>query len=190
MIILNSAQNELARGPRGFLYVSMAIPFHTKVILFAALFAYSWVVGQSYMYVIALENVQMALNAPSYIEIRQLLDASFRANFKYAVIGALVSNLLLVIATVRSYRSVLFTASVISFAALIVDTLLTLKGNVPLNDMINTWTAANHPVDWSNTRSEWIRIFHYRQLVNVSGFVILLAGAIFGLGGSNASGSR
>jgi hypothetical protein len=162
----------------------------TKVLLFTALFTYSWIVSQSYMYVIALENAQMAMDAPAYIELRHLLDVSFRANFKFVVIGALASNLLLVIATARNYRSALFFAAAFSFLALIVDTLLTLKGNVPLNDLINTWTATGYPVDWSQTRSEWLRIFHYRQVVNGSGFVILLAGAIFGQGSSSVSSSR
>lgn len=152
----------------------------TNVILFISIFAYSWIVGQSYMYIIALENVQMAMDGPSYIELRQLLDASFRANFKFVIIGALASNLMLVILTARNYRSVRFFAAALSFLALVADTLLTLKGNVPLNDLINTWTAASHPVDWPQTRAEWLRIFHFRQVVNISGFVILLAGAVFG----------
>ncbi|TGL31334.1 DUF1772 domain-containing protein [Leptospira koniambonensis] len=161
----------------------------TKIILFTALFSYSWVVGQSYMYVIALEDVQMAMDAPAYIELRQLLDTSFRANFKFVVIGALASNLLLVIVTVRNCRSLLFITAALSFLALIVDTLLTLKGNVPLNNLINTWTATSHPGDWSNIRANWLQIFHYRQMANGSGFVILLAGAIFGLGHSKSSAS-
>ncbi len=168
----------------------MITKLHVKIILFAALFTYSWVVSQSYMYVIALENVQMIMNAPAYIELRHLLDASFRANFKFVLIGALASNLLLVVMTIRNYHSMLFIAAAFSFLALLVDLLLTLKGNVPINDLINTWTATNHPMDWSATRSEWLRIFHYRQIANVSGFVILLAGAIFGLRSSNASATR
>lgn len=155
----------------------------TKIALFGALFAYSWIVGQSYMYVIALEKVQMAMAAPSYIELRQLLDATFRANFKFVVIAALATNLLLVIVTARNYRGILFVSAAISLCALVGDTLLTLRGNVPINDLINTWTPSKHPADWTESRSEWIRIFHYRQLLNVSGFVILLAGGIFGLDG-------
>lgn len=154
----------------------------TRVILFGALFSYSWIVSQSFMYAIALENVQLAMQPSSYIELRHLLDASFRANFKFAVIAALASNLLLLIVTIRNYRSGLFIAAALSFVALIADTLLMLKGNVPLNNVINTWTAASHPADWTSVRAEWLRIFHFRQLLNGSGFVILLAGAIFSAG--------
>lgn len=165
-----------------------------KVILFAALFAYSWIVSQSFMYVIALEKVQLAMDAASYIELRQLLDMNFRATFKFAFIGALLSNLLLVLVTVRNYRSLLFVASSVSLLLLIGDTVLTLKGNVPINDIVNTWTASSHPASWSETRSDWLRIFHYRQLLNVSGFVILLAGAVFGsigsIDGSQSSARR
>lgn len=159
-----------------------------RIILLAAVFSYSWVVSQSFMYVIALENVQLSMEAASYIELRQLLDTSFRANFKFVLVGALVSNLLLLIVTAREYKSVLFVTAAIAFIGLITDTLLTLKGNVPINDVINTWTAASHPADWHRTRAEWLTVFHCRQLANGTGFLALLAGLTFGRAGSEIPG--
>lgn len=151
----------------------------TNIILFSALFAYSWIVAQSFMYIIALENVQLAMDAPSYIELRHLLDTNFRANFKFAVIGALVSTLLLVLVTAKNYRSGLFAAALFGFLALVVDLIFTVKGNMPINELISTWTSTNHPANWSEVRAEWLRFFHYRQIANGSGFVVLLAATIF-----------
>jgi hypothetical protein len=152
----------------------------TKLVLFLTLFAYTLIVGQSFMYIIALKNVQTSMSAGSYIELRRLLDASFRANFKYAVYAALLFNLLLVISTLKDPGSLLCITSAISFIALVADVLITLKGNMPINDLINSWTAGSYPADWEFYRSQWLNIFKYRQLCNITGFTCLLVGAVFG----------
>jgi hypothetical protein len=152
----------------------------TKLTLFLTLFAYTVIVGQSFMYIIALKNVQTSMPAGSYIQLRKLLDAGFRANFKYAVYAALLFNLLLVVSTAVNAGSLLFITPVISLIALVADVLLTIKGNMPINKLINTWTADRYPADWESYRDRWLAIFRYRQLCNLTGFTCLLAGAIFG----------
>ena len=152
----------------------------TKIILLFTLLAYSIIVSQSFSYIIALKNVQLSLNANSYIELRKLLDVNFRANFTYAVYAALITNLLLVLTTIKNPSSLLFTTAAIAFVALIADTLLTVKGNLPINDVINTWSSDNHPTNWADYRTKWLNIFHYRQIANIIGFVSLLIGAVFG----------
>lgn len=153
----------------------------TKIILLLALASYSIIVSQSYMYLVALKNVQNNLTAPSYIELRKLLDTNFRAKYKYAVIGALITNLLLVILTINSHSSLLMVTSVIAFVALVADLLLTVKGNLPINKLINGWSADNYPADWDLYRTKWLLIFSYRQVATITGFFILLIGTVFGL---------
>jgi Cyclic nucleotide-binding domain len=75
--------------------------------------------------------------------------------------------------------SVLFIAAAIAFVALVVDTLLTVKGNLPINDIINTWSP-DHPTNWADYRTKWFGIFQYRQMANIIGFVCLMIGGIFG----------
>lgn len=122
----------------------------------------------------------MNLGANSYTELRKLLDISMRANFKFVIYAALLANLLLVISTIRPPGSLLFITSTIAFIALIADTLLTVKGNLPVNDIINTWSFDNYPKNWAEYRTKWLNIFQYRQIANITGFVSLLIGAVFG----------
>jgi hypothetical protein len=152
----------------------------TKIILVFTLLAYSMIVSQSFMYILALKNVQLNLDANAYIELRKLIDTSMRANFKYVIYAALLGNLLLVISTVKNPGSVLFIAAVIAFIALIADTLLTVKGSLPINDTISTWSIDNYPTNWADYRIKWFRIFQYRQMANIIGFVCLVIGSIFG----------
>jgi hypothetical protein len=151
-----------------------------KIILLVTLLAYSIIVSQSFMYILALKDVQLSLEANPYIELRKLIDTSMRGNFKYVIYVALLANLLLVISTAKNPGSLLFITAAIAFAALIADTLLTVKGNLPINDIINTWSADNYPANWATYRTRWLNIFQYRQVINIIGFVSLLIGAVLG----------
>jgi hypothetical protein len=153
---------------------------YTKIILLLAMLAYSFIVAQSFMYIVALKNVQHGMQAASYIELRKLLDVNFRANYKFAVYAALLTGLLLVLANIKSPGSLGFITAAIAFAALIADVLLMMKGNMPINNLINTWTVDHYPPDWAVYRAKWLRIFFYREIATITGFVSLLIGAVFG----------
>jgi uncharacterized membrane protein len=151
----------------------------TKIIFFFTLIAYSIIVSQSFMYILSLKHVQVNLDAITYTEIRKLTDASMRSNFKYVIYAALLFSLLLVIMNSRNPGSLVFITAAIAFVALVADTLLTVKGNLPINDIINNWTADNIPADWADYRTKWFRIFQYRQVANITGFLSLLVGVVF-----------
>lgn len=151
-----------------------------KIILLSTLLAYSIIVSQSFMYILALKNVQLNLEVSSYTELRKLIDTSMRSSFKYMIYAALLTNLLLVVSTIKNPGSLLFISATIAFVALIADTLLTVKGNLPINDIINTWSSDSYPTNWTDYRAKWFNIFQYRQIINIVGFVTLLIGAVFG----------
>lgn len=153
----------------------------TKIILLLTILSYSIIVGQSYMYMVALKNVQKDMGASSYIQLRKLLDTNFRANYKYAVYAALIMNLLLVLINIKSPNSILFITAAVALTGLITDLLLMMKGNMPINNLINTWTAENYPASWTDYRAKWLRIFFYREIATITGFISLAAGAVFGV---------
>ena len=152
----------------------------SKIPLLLTLLTYSIIVSQSFMYILALKDVQLSLDANAYTELRKLIDFSMRSNFKYVIYGALFANLALVISNIRNPGSLVFIAAAVAFVALTIDTLLTVKGNLPINDAINSWSADKYPADWTDYRDRWFAIFRYRQIANITGFVSLLVGAVFG----------
>jgi len=151
----------------------------TKILTLLTILAYSMIVSQSFMYIFAFKHAQLGLDASAYTELRKLIDFSMRANFKYAVYSALLLNLALVVATMKHPGSLLFITSAIALAALVGDTLLTLQGSLPINDVINSWTTESIPANWTEYRSRWLQIFQYRQIANIFGFVSLLIGVVF-----------
>ncbi len=151
-----------------------------NIIIFINLLAYSLVVSQSFSYIIALGNVQRSMEAVTYIELRKLLDRNFRKKFSIVVYATLLSSTLLTVMCSMNPTSLLFISSAIAWVALLIDTILTVKGNMPINNIINGWTSDNYPADWKRYRAKWLSIFCKRQLANIIGFLCLLMGAIFG----------
>ena len=152
----------------------------TKIILFSAVLAYSMIVSQSFMYMLALKDVQLHLDANAYTEFRKLIDISMRNSFKYVIYAALLTSLALMISTIKNPGSLIFITSTLAFVALVADTMLTVKASLPINDVINTWSVNNYPSNWAEYRTRWLTIFQYRQITNLTGFVSLLIGGVFG----------
>ena len=75
----------------------------------------------------------------------------------------------------------MFTCSVIALVALVIDIAIAMKGNIPLNKTINSWTPAQYPNNWEQVRANWFSLYHVRQAINIVGFISLLAGLVFGL---------
>lgn len=152
-----------------------------RIVLLVNLLAWSFLVGQSFMYIIALGNVQRSLDAASYIELRKLLDRNFRLKFRFVFYATLITSPLLTLLCCLGTGSVLFITSVIALAAIIADTLLMMKGNMPINNLINSWSVEHYPADWKQYRSKWLYVFQWRQVANITGFTSLLTGVVFGL---------
>lgn len=152
----------------------------SKIILVITLLAYAMIASQAFMYLLSFKQVQLNLGASTYTEVRKLTDSSMRASFKYVIYAALLANLFLVISTAKTPGSLMFITSIIALIALVAEILLTVKGNLPINDVINSWSADNLPANWELFRTKWFTIFQYRQLASITGFISLLVGAVFG----------
>jgi len=151
-----------------------------KITLFITLLLYAIVISQSFFYILAMSRVTKSMQAVTYIESRQLLDKNLQGSLSIVYYLALAASIALTSFCVINPSGILFISSIISLVSLIIDVTLTLKGNVPLNKIINTWTVSNYPANWKEYRSKWFMVYNLRQVVNIIGFVSLLAGLVFG----------
>lgn len=140
---------------------------------------YAILASQSFMYILALKTVQLKLEAPAYIKLRQLIDASMMATIKYVMYAAMIFNTLLVVLLIRTHGGLLFCTALFSAIMLLVDILITVKGNLPINAVINTWSPNSYPSNWFEYRDRWLRFFRYRQIAVITGFVSLVVGTVF-----------
>ena len=96
-----------------------------KILIFLNVLLYSVIVSQSFMYMIALRNIQENMGAAFYIELRKLLDRNFLRKYKFVVYSALLLSCLLLLAAFFQ-SSVLFLAgSILAFVGLLACKLFT-----------------------------------------------------------------
>jgi len=153
----------------------------TKIIFTITLLAYAMIASQAFMYILSLKQVQLNLDGNAYTEIRKLIDSSMRVSFRYVIYAALLANVMLVIVTAKTPGSLVFISASIALLALVLEISLTLKGNLPINDVINTWSADAIPADWASFRDKWFTVFQYRQIASITGLVSLIIGAVLGV---------
>jgi uncharacterized membrane protein len=152
-----------------------------KVTLFITLLMYAFVISQSFFYILAMSSTLKKMQAGTYIETRNLLTQNLQTPLQLVYYTTLGASSLLTSFCVVNPGGWLFITSVIALVALLADVLLAVKGNIPLNKFINSWTANNYPENWKQYRSKWFNLYHVRQALNITGFVSLLAGLIFGI---------
>ena len=152
-----------------------------KITLFITLLTYAIVISQSFFYILAMSVTLKKMRAQTYIETRNLLTETLQAPLQVVYYTTLAASVLLTSFCVVNPGGILFITSVIALIALLADVLLALKGNIPLNKFINSWTSQDYPYNWRQYRAKWFTLYHVRQALNITGFVSLLAGLIFGL---------
>jgi uncharacterized membrane protein len=98
-------------------------------------------------------------------------------NVKYPMAFLMPSCLLLMVISLIQYpskKSINFYVGVASFILLIVTLLITVLVEVPIDNMIKTWSAANLPQSWESIRIKW-QMFHlYRTLTSIMSFISYL----------------
>lgn len=148
-------------------------------MLFITLISYSFLVSQSFMYIIALKNVQQNMQAASYLEMRKLLDKNFRKKYSWVVYTSLITSTTTMILCSMAPESLLFISVCIAWPMLIIDIIITIKGNMPINNIINSWSMENFPSDWRDYRSKWLFYFTQRQIATTVGYISLVTGLAF-----------
>lgn len=152
-----------------------------KITLFITLLAYAIVISQSFFYMLAMSNVMKKMQVTAFIEARQLLDKNLSVSLSAVYYAALGSTIALVAFCVTNPSGFLFISSVVALAALLADIAIILSGNKPVNREINSWTIANYPTNWTSYRQKWFSYYNIRQAINLTGFIVLLAGMVFGM---------
>ncbi len=151
-----------------------------KITLFITLLAYAVVISQSFFYLLAMGSVCKNMKPATYIESRKLLDDRLSKTLAAAYYTTLLASIALTAFCVTNPSGLLFISSIISLIALLTDMVLAIKGNQPLNKIINTWTTNEYPNDWEYYRNRWFVFYNTRQVINLTGFIVLVGGVIFG----------
>jgi hypothetical protein len=152
-----------------------------KITLFITLVMYALVISQSFFYILAMTSTLKKMQAATYIETRNLLTDTLDVPLRWVYYITLSAIVLLIAFCVVNPSGSLFKCAVVALVALIADALLALRGNIPLNKFISSWTIANYPPNWKQYQAKWFTLYRVRQALNITGFLSLLAALVFGI---------
>jgi len=150
-----------------------------RILIVANLAAYALVVSQPVAYLFFLTRAQRALSAAAYVELRQRINAVMNRRVPVAYGAALVTLLALLAAALRAGSGVAAGTAAIALLCLVLDLVLMMRENLPINGVIDGWSIAAIPEDWEQYRERWFAIFGWRQALLVAGFLTLLVGAAY-----------
>jgi hypothetical protein len=150
-----------------------------RIAIFANLLAYSTVASQPLFYIVALTTAQRALSGSAYVELRQRINAVMTRRVPLIYLATLVTSVALLALSWRTRSWNVRITTLLALLCLVVDIALMMRENVPINGVIDRWSATEYPDDWEAYRSKWFSVFGYRQVILLIGFTSLLFGAAF-----------
>ena len=152
-----------------------------KITLFITLVMYALVISQSFFYILAMTSTLKKMQVSTYIETRNLLTNTLDVPLRWVYYITMAATVLLIAFCVVNPSGPLFICATIALVALLADALLAVKGNIPLNKFISSWTSANYPPNWKQYQSKWFTLYRVRQALNITGFISLLGALVFGI---------
>ena len=149
-----------------------------ELATFTTLALFALVMSQPLFYLVALSRASGALSAPAYIELRQRINAVMNVRLVPLYGATLLSTLVLVWAAFARGERLLAAAALIALAGLVVDAIVAVRRNVPINTQMDGWSLTNAPSDWEAHRARWTAAFSTRQVVLAVAYAALLAGVV------------
>jgi hypothetical protein len=151
----------------------------TRMAIFANVLAYSTVASQPLAYGIALTAAQRALSASAYVELRQRINEVMTRRVPVIYLATLLTSAGSLVLSWHAQNWNVFTTTAIAFVCLVTDMALMLRENVPINKVIDRWSATAPPADWETYRNQWFFVFRFRQVILLLGFTSIVVGAVF-----------
>ncbi len=142
----------------------------------AFLLLYLVVAAQGIFYLFSASKAFSGISMDAYADIRNATDQVIEGRLKFVYPATLLTGLILVLSLVKAPGSAAFITTVIAFGCVVVDVLLAVKFNMPINARFHQYAPGVQGVDWESLRKTWLQFMEYRGGVQVVGFLALLAG--------------
>lgn len=139
---------------------------------------YLIIVSQGLFYLFALSKAFAEISIDAFAENRKAIDLVIGDRLRFTYIASLIVCISILIMNIKNPGSLLFITTLISFICLLSDLILIVKFNLPINQAFHTYASHNHSLDWNALRHEWLKVINYRGLIQIIGFISLLAGIV------------
>ncbi|WP_238428446.1 DUF1772 domain-containing protein [Frankia nepalensis] len=145
------------------------------VLAVVALVLAGLVAGTMTVGLVAIRPAMHSLPVASYITVKQAFDISYPKFMKPLQIAALVASLALTVTSGLMGDPPAATLAGLAFLSLLVNVIVTVRGDLPINIAMASWRPEQPPADWELQRSRWDRFNAIRTAAAVVGLILLAA---------------
>jgi hypothetical protein len=138
------------------------------------------VVSQGIFYLFAAGKALSGIPMDAYAAIRNSTDQVIEWRLKLVYPATLLIGLMAVLSLAKAPGSLPFITTAIAFVCVVADVAMAVKFNMPINAQFRGYTPGLPGVDWESLRRTWLQFLEYRGMVQVAGFLALLAGMFKG----------
>lgn len=94
------------------------------------------------------------------------------------MISSLVVGLVVVVLLFRARSTATGWLSLVGLLLMIAVLVITLAVEVPIDDLINTWTEATLPSDWEQIRARWVTFHALRRFLSLGAVAAAVGAAL------------
>ncbi|OHV41394.1 hypothetical protein BCD49_07925 [Pseudofrankia sp. EUN1h] len=135
------------------------------------------VAGTMTVGLVAIRPAMHSLPVASYITVKQAFDASYPRFMVPLQLAALVTSLALTVTAAVDDSTTSAALAGVGFVLLLVNVVVTVRGDLPINIAMASWRPEEPPADWERHRVRWDRFNAIRTAAAVTGLVLLAAAA-------------
>ncbi len=141
-----------------------------SIVLFAALFCTALVAGGAS--VIWIDYNPSGMSAAFYVEKMQHAIQVFTTPFPIVVILSVLSSAASAFLARRERPGFYLLAA--ASGCILAVLLITVFGNIPINNQIKSWSIASPPSSWVELSAQWSQFQTARTIAAVSGLALLI----------------
>jgi hypothetical protein len=146
----------------------------TNIFRVLQLLAYFLVTIQLTYYLYLMGDAMKQVSLDNFFEQRKIVHALVMKKHQPVYYICLALSLLVIILTIKQPSSMVFICSCIAFLCLIIDIVIAMKGNGPINNASENYfpgAAGN----WEAMRLQWLKFINIRGVFSSIGFLSLMA---------------
>ncbi|GHB75444.1 anthrone oxygenase family protein [Persicitalea jodogahamensis] len=145
-----------------------------KTIQFIQVLLLCIIAGQAFFYLIGGTAGVRYVSVHAFIEQRKAIDIAIGPNLKILYPMCALSGIAVLILLRQQIHTLTFCLSAAALLLVLIDMVIAVKGNVPINQQMMGWTATVHPADWATVRDQWLAYMHWRQGCSITALLCLL----------------
>lgn len=149
-----------------------------NILRFIHLLFYFLVAVQLTYYVYLMGDALKLVNIASFLDERRIVHPMVLHKHKAVYYLTLFLSLLVIAISLRYDRFTSITYT-IAFICLVTEVIIAVKGNGPLNELVQQFSSHESVHNWEEIRSEWIRLIKLRGYIILVGMTAIFAGLIF-----------